>query len=254
MKSKKGSKKILALIPTRLNSRRLPAKALLPINNLPLIMHVYKRTLLAKKVDEAIICCDDPKISKVVKKYGAKVMLTSKHHPNGTDRICEAYKKIGKNYQLVVDVQGDEPLISPLHIDEVINYHLKNKDADIILPNLKVKPINNTNLVKIVSNRKNEVLYISRANLPYEFRQKVSYLKKHLSIVSFKPEALLKFGNSKRAETEKAEDIELLRALDVGLKIKTLNLKGDSFSVDVFEDYTTAQDRIMRDRYLKFYR
>ena len=72
--------------------------------------------------------------------------------------------------------------------------------------------------------------------------------------MSFKPEALLKFGNSKRAETEKAEDIDLLRALDVGLKIKTLNLKGDSFSVDIFEDYTKVQDRIMRDRYLKFYR
>ena len=121
MKNKTGSKKILALIPTRLSSRRLPAKALLPINNLPLIIHVYKRTLLAKKIDEAIICCDDLKISNAVKKYGAKVMLTSKHHINGTDRICEAYKKIGKNYQLVVDVQGDEPLISPLHIDKVIN-------------------------------------------------------------------------------------------------------------------------------------
>ena len=136
--------------------------------------------------------------------------------------------------------------------DEVII--LAGKDKGKIGKIIKVKPINNTNLVKIVSNRKNEVLYISRANLPYEFRQKVSYLKKHLSIVSFKPEALLKFGNSKRAETEKAEDIELLRALDVGLKIKTLNLKGDSFSVDVFEDYTKAQDRISRDRYLKFYR
>ena len=87
------NKKILALIPTRLNSRRLPAKALLPINNLPLIIHVYRRTLLSKMVDEAIICCDDKKILNVAKKYGAKAMLTSKHHQNGTDRICEAYKK-----------------------------------------------------------------------------------------------------------------------------------------------------------------
>ena len=89
----KNKKKILVLIPTRLNSRRLPAKALLPINNLPLIMHVYKRVKLSKKVDDVIICCDDTKISKVVKKFGANVMLTSKHHQNGTDRICEGYKK-----------------------------------------------------------------------------------------------------------------------------------------------------------------
>ena len=87
-------KKILALIPTRLNSRRLPAKALLPINNIPLVMHVYKRTLLSKNIDEAIICCDDKKIFNVVKKFKAKVIMTSKLHQNGTDRICEALKKL----------------------------------------------------------------------------------------------------------------------------------------------------------------
>ena len=246
--------KVLVLIPTRLNSRRLPAKALLPINNLPLIMHVYKRVKLAKKVDDVFICCDDKKISKVVSKYGAKTILTSKHHPNGTDRICEAYRKIGKKYNLVVDVQGDEPLISPLHIDKVIEFHKNSDEADIILPNLKIPSTNNTNIVKIVSNKKNDVLYISRANIPYEFKSKVKFIKKHLSIVSFKPEALIKFGKSDRSETEKTEDIELLRALDIGLKIKTLNLKGDSFSVDIFEDYKKAQIQISKDRYFKFYR
>jgi 3-deoxy-manno-octulosonate cytidylyltransferase (CMP-KDO synthetase) len=250
----KNKKKIIALIPTRLNSIRLPAKALLPINNLPLIMHVYKRVKLSKKISDVIICCDSNKIAKVVKSYGAKVMLTSSHHQNGTDRICEAYKKIGKKYDLIVDVQGDEPLISPLHIDKVIDYHLKNQSADIILPNLKVKVSNNTNLVKIVSNKKNEVMYISRANIPYQFKNKVPYFKKHLSIISFKPEALLQFGKSSHSAFEKSEDIELLRALDIGLKIKTLNLTGDSFSIDVFEDYTKAQLQIKKDRYLKFYR
>ncbi len=247
--------KVLALIPTRLNSRRLPAKALLPINNIPIIIHVYRRTLLSKYVDEAIICCDDKKILKVAKKFGAKAMITSKHHPNGTDRICEAYKKIRNNYQLIVDVQGDEPLISPRHIDKVINYHLKNKkNVDIVLPNLKIKATNNTNLVKIVSNSKNDVLYISRANIPHEFKNKVTFFKKHLSVISFKPEALIKFGKSKRSEPEKVEDIELLRALDVGLKMKTINLIGDSFSIDIFEDYTKAQAQLTRDRYFKFYK
>ncbi len=251
---KKNKKKILALIPTRLNSSRLPAKALLPINNLPLIMHVYKRAKLSKLIDDVIICCDDTKIYKVVKKYGAKVILTSKNHHNGTDRICEGYKKIKKKYDLIVDIQGDEPLISPVHIDKVIEFHLKNKDVDIILPNLKIKSVNNTNIVKIVSNKKNEVLYISRANIPYEFKSKIKSIKKHLSIVSFKPSALIRFGKSERSEIEIVEDIELLRALYIGLKIKTLNLKGDSFSIDVFEDYSRAQAQITRDRYFKFYK
>tara|TARA_Y100001970_G_scaffold74718_1_gene94712 strand:+ start:9205 stop:9963 length:759 start_codon:yes stop_codon:yes gene_type:complete len=250
----KNKKKVIALIPTRLNSRRLPAKALLPINNIPIIIHVYRRTLISKLVDDAVICCDDVKILKAAKKFGAKAILTSKHHPNGTDRICEAYKKISKNYDLIVDVQGDEPLISPVHIDKVIKYHFKNKDVDIVLPNLRIKPTNNTNLVKIVSNSKNDVLYISRANIPHEFRNKVKHFKKHLNVISFKPESLIKFGKSKRSETEKVEDIELLRALDIGLKIKTLNLAGDSFSVDLFEDYTKAQAQLARDRYFKFYK
>lgn len=250
----KKKPQVLALIPTRMNSSRLPAKALLPLNNIPLIIHVYKRTLLSKKITDAIICCDDSKILKVAKKYKAKAILTSRHHPNGTDRICEAFKNIKKKYDLVVDVQGDEPLISPVHIDKVIDHHLKNLQYDIILPNLKVKSVNNTNLVKIVSNLKNEILYISRANIPYEFKKNVKFLKKHLSIISFKPKSLIKFGQSSRSELEKTEDIELLRALDIGLKIKTLNLSGDSFSVDIFDDYLKAQDSISKDRYFKFYK
>jgi len=247
---------ILVLIPTRLNSRRLPAKALLPINNLPLVMHVYKRALLSKRVSDVFICCDDIKIQKAVKRYGVKAIMTSKHHENGTERICEAFKKIKNNqkYKFVLDVQGDEPLISPNHIDKVIQFHEKNLDADIILPSLNIRPTNNTNIVKIVSNSQNEVMYISRANIPYEFKNKTKNIKKHLSIISFKPKALLAYGKSKVSEFEKIEDIELLRALDLGLKIKNLNLKGDSFSVDVFEDYAKAQIKIKKDKYFKFYK
>lgn len=247
---------VLALIPTRLNSRRLPAKALLPINNLPLVIHVYRRAKLAKNINDVIICCDDKKIYNEAKKYGAKVMMTSKHHQNGTDRICEALGKIKKkyNYKLIVDIQGDEPLLSPLHIDQVVDFHKKNLEADIILPNLKIKAVNNTNLVKIVTNKKNEVIYISRANIPYQFKEQLNYYKKHLSIISFKPEALLKYGKSKISDLEKIEDVELLRALYIGLKIKTLNLKGDSFSIDVFEDYTKAQSVMSQDKYFKIYK
>ena len=106
-----------------------------------------------------------------------------------------------KKYQLIVDVQGDEPLLNPVHVDKVIK-HLKNQNIDIVSPNLKIQT-NNTNIVKIVSNKKNEVLYISRANIPYEFRSRVKYFKKHLSIVSFKPESLIQFSQSKRSDIKK---------------------------------------------------
>ena len=80
-------------------------------------------------------------------------------------------EKLKKKYDLVVDVQGDEPLVSPDHIDKVISYHLKNLNTDIVLPNLKIKSVNNTNIVKLVTNEKNEVLYLSRANIPYQFKK-----------------------------------------------------------------------------------
>tara|TARA_A100001015_G_C15025430_1_gene730235 strand:- start:1866 stop:2621 length:756 start_codon:yes stop_codon:yes gene_type:complete len=247
-------KKVLVLIPTRLNSQRLPAKALLPIHKLPLIIHVYRRAKLSKKVDEVVICCDDKKIFNVARKFGAKAIITSKHHLNGTERICEVFKKIKKKYDLVVDVQGDEPLVSPDHIDKVISYHLKNLGTDIVLPNLKMKTGNNTNIVKLVTNKKNDVLYLSRANIPYQFNKKNEYIKKHLSVISFTPEALIKFAKAEKSSLEAIEDIELLRALDIGLKIKTLNLSGDSFSVDIFEDYSKAQYRIKKDKYFKLYK
>ena len=248
------TKKIVGLIPVRLGSTRLPAKALLPINNLPLIIHVYKRAKLSKKLDDVIICCDDNKIAKVAKKYGAKILLTSKHHLNGTERICEAYKILKKKYDFIVDIQGDEPFISPHHIDEVIKFHLKNSDVDIILPTLKINSVNNTNIIKVVTDLKNKVLYLSRANIPYEFKKVNKYIRKHLSIISFKPEALIKFSKSTQTVLEKIEDVELLRALELGMKIKSLTLKGDSFSVDVIDDYNKAKIEIKTDKFYKLYK
>ncbi len=244
---------IIGLIPSRLKSRRLPFKALLPINNIPLVIHTYKRAKMSKLLDKVKICCDDKKILSVAKKYKADAILTSTHHSNGTERISEAYLKIKKKYDFIVDIYGDEPLISPLHIDQVIDFHIKNPDADIILPYFNIKNTNNTNIVKLVVNKKKELMYLSRANVPFEFRSKPKYIKKHISILSFKPEALKKFSKHPRTTLEKIEDIELLRALEIGLKVKTLELKGDSFSIDVVKDYHKAKKKMSGDQFFRFY-
>ena len=244
----------IGLIPTRLNSTRLPQKALLPINNIPLIIHTYKRAKLSKKLKDVYICCDDLKIKKVAEKYGAKVIITSKNHTNGTERINEAYIKLKKKYDFVVDIQGDEPLISPYHIDQIVNFHEKNKLTDIILPTLQIKPTNNTNIVKVILNNKNEVMYLSRANLPFSFKKDLKKSLKHLSIISFLPQSLQKFCKNKKTYHESIEDIELLRALEIGLKIKSLRLKGDSFSVDVYDDYKKANLKMSKDKFFKIYK
>jgi 3-deoxy-manno-octulosonate cytidylyltransferase (CMP-KDO synthetase) len=247
--------KVLGLIPTRLGSTRLPFKPLLEINNIPLIIHTYKRALISKSLDDLYICCDDIKIANVAKKFKAKYIMTSKNHNNGTERITEAYIKLKSHkFDFVLDIQGDEPLVSPLHIKKIIDFHKKNKNADIILPTLKIRSADNTNLIKIVKNNKDEVMYLSRAKIPLEFKSRTKFFLKHLSIISFKPTALIKFSKSKKTYLEKIEDIELLRALEIGLKIKNINMIGDSFSVDVHEDYVNAIEKFKTDKYLKRYK
>ena len=246
--------KAIGLIPTRLNSTRLPQKALLQINDIPLIIHTYKRAKLSKKLDDVYICCDDEKIKLVAEKYGANVLITSKNHTNGAERINEAYKKLKKKYDFVVDIQGDEPLISPYHIDDVINFHVNNMDADIILPTLQIKPTTNTNIVKVLLNNKNEVLYLSRADIPLAYKKDKKKSLKHLSILSFKPSALEQFSKAKKTYLESIEDIELLRALEIGLKIKSVKLTGDSFSVDVYDDYKKANLKMSKDKFFKIYK
>ena len=243
--------KVLGLIPCRLSSKRLPQKPLLKINGVPLIIHTYLRAKKSKKFDDLIICCDDKKILKIATKYNAKAILTSKKHKNGTERIYEGYCKIKKKYDFIVDIQGDEPLLDPKHIDKVIEFHKKNRSTGIILPSLKKNNINSKNIVKVVATDDGSVLYLSRSSAPFYFRKKEKTLLKHLSIISFKPEALKKFFFSKQTKLEKIEGVELLRALELGIQIKTLILKGDSFSVDIKQDYKKAKNFMKRDKFFK---
>lgn len=245
--------KVIGLIPSRLKSSRLKHKSLLKLGSIPMVIHTYLRAKLAKELDEVIICCDDEKIREVCKKYNAKSIMTSQKHINGTERISEAYLKIKKKFDLIVDIQGDEPLIDPNNIDKVINFHKKNLSADIILPTLRSYKKSSKNIVKVLINNKKDVIYLSRYNLPFNFKKKNNFYLKHLSIISFKPNKLIQFYNSKPTFSEKIEGIELLRALEIGMKIKTTILEGDSFSVDVKEHYNKAKKFILNDQYYKKY-
>jgi 3-deoxy-manno-octulosonate cytidylyltransferase (CMP-KDO synthetase) len=247
--------KAVGLIPTRFNSRRLPGKSLKMIGSFPMIIHTYLRSKIAKSLDKVYICCDTKEVFQVAKKYNADVILTSKNHKQGGDRIYEAYSKLKKKYDQVIDIQGDEPLIDPKNIDYVVKYHRKNKKYDIILPNLKTKYSRDPNLVRLIFNKHKEVLYLTRSDTPYHFVSKTDKIFKHLSVISFKPQALKSFANyCHKSKLENLEDIELLRAIDLGLKIKTFSLKGDSFSIDIFKNLIQARKRIKFDKYYKIYK
>ena len=122
------------------------------------------------------------------------------------------------------------------------------------MPHLLVENLNNPNIVKIVADKKDNVLFLSRAQIPFAFKILSKKIKKHLSIISFLPESLIKYSKTKKTNLEQIEDIELLRALEIGLKIKTIKLKGDSFSVDILNDLKNAKLKMKDDKIFKIYK
>ena len=187
-------KKILGLIPIRYNSKRLHGKALLYIDHLPMAVHVYRRTKMSNLLDDVIVCCENKKVYEVLKKYNCKSIFTSKNHKNGTERIAEAYKKIKKKYDLVVDIQGDEPLIDPKQIDKVIKFHLKNFSSDVVVPSLKIPLSEDHNVVKIVKDRNLNVLYDEDENPT----QTINFVQNRAVIFPghIKHKSLLNYGNN----------------------------------------------------------
>lgn len=242
---------VMGFIPARLNSSRLPKKALLKIDGLPMIIHTLKRAKLSKKLNEVIVCTDSKVILELVKSYGGKAVLTSSSHKNGTERIYEGSKKF--KFDLCIDIQGDEPFVDPKHIDKVVAFHKKNINFDIVVPHLEFNSPESPNIVKITKDKYNKVINMSRAVIPYPFVSKPRMYLKHLSIVSFKPKALKDFSKVGVSNLEKIESVELLRALENQFKVGTFKLIGDSFSVDIKEDFEKAKKQMKNDKIRKFY-
>ena len=157
--------KSIGLIPVRLESKRLPGKALLDLDGLPIIVHTAKRAQLSKLLDEAYVCTDSKEIIKVCKKNKIKTIKTKKNFFNGTERIASVAPKF-KN-SIIVDIQGDEPLIKPNYIDKLIKFHKKiiNK-AEIIIPTIEMRHDSDSTNVRVLKSKSNRVLFLSRANNP----------------------------------------------------------------------------------------
>jgi len=246
-------KKII-LIPTRMNSTRLPAKALLEIEGKPIIIHTFKRAQMSNLADDVYVCTDSEKIINVCKKYKAKFIKTKSSHKNGTERIAEAAVKLDlKNQDIVIDVQGDEPLINPEDIDKTIKFFLKN-NFDIVVPHINLNKRNNLNIVKILVDNKKFIKWMSRLDIPNYFKTNKILLKKHLSIIVFKINALLRYSKLKMGYFEKIESIELLRAIENGMSLGSNKINSDSFSVDVIEDFRKAKVYLKKDKIRKMYK
>jgi 3-deoxy-manno-octulosonate cytidylyltransferase (CMP-KDO synthetase) len=243
---------IVGLIPVRLESSRLPNKAILNIADMPIILHVAKRAQMSKSLDKIVVCTDSYKVCELCVENKVDVILTNNAHKNGAERIAEAANILNlDNQTIIVDIQGDEPLLKPYMIDNVVSYLLKNKFFDIIVPYIVISGEESHNKVKLVTSG-NNVIYMSRRNLPYPFLKTTIY-KKHLSIIAFRREALSKFAASKPTPLEEIEGIELLRGIEIGLKIGTFEEFGETLSVDTKEDYERVKRMMLKDEiYMEF--
>jgi len=247
---------IIAVIPARYGSTRFPGKALVDIKGRPMIQWVYERTKRSELIDRVIVATDDERILRAVKSFGGEAIMTSSHHASGTDRIAEVVKSI--ECALVVNVQGDEPLIQPAMIDEAISPLVY--DASIPMGTLcrKIEDREEAfdpNVVKVVFDRNNFALYFSRAPIPWDrdsWAGKGSWkefsldgpLYKHIGIYVYRRDFLLNYSSMPQTALEAVEKLEQLRALEHGFRIKTVVTEHDSFGVDIPDDLGKILTRI----------
>ena len=242
--------KVVGLIPARLESSRLPNKAILDICGLPMIVHTLKRTLMAKFLDEVYVATDSDIIAKVVKEHGGKIIMTSSEHKTGSDRIAEAAKNIDAD--IIVNIQGDEALVDPVYIDKGVK-GLVNSDAQVSILLTSYSKKNSPSDIKAVVNLKNEIMYLSRTDIPSDSRVKVDEVLKGYHIVSFRKEFLLKYAQMNQTPLEKIEYNEYLRILENGYKIQGVMVESDAISVDTLEDLDYVRKAMLNDKLFKIY-
>lgn len=244
------SLKIIGVIPARYDSTRFPGKALADILGKPMIQHVYERVKSAALLNDLIVATDDKRIMEAVKKFNGKAVLTGKHD-SGTDRIAEAVKKL--DVDIIANIQGDEPLIEPAMVEQVVSPFLS--DSSIAMSTLvseitDASDLCNQNIVKVVTDNKDFAVYFSRSPIPFprdnmensNTCKPVASFLKHIGIYAYTKEFLLKFTSLPQGQLEKTEKLEQLRAIENGYRIKVIKTKFDSIPVDIPEDINKVKD------------
>lgn len=243
--------KVIGMVPARLESSRLPQKALIDIEGLPMVIHTCKRVQLAKKIDAVYLVTDNDLIRQEGERYGIKVIMTGTHHKTGSDRLAEACKNI--ECDIVVNVQGDEPLVDPEHIDAIVEPLLKDPSVDIAVGVTPYSKKNSFSDIKSVIDLDGNIMYCSRNDLPSDARTSVKEMLKMCFIVPFRKEFLLKFSSWKSTPLESVEYNEYLRALEHGVKIRAVRIDGAKISVDTPSDLIEVRELMKKDLIKKRY-
>ncbi|WP_144645535.1 3-deoxy-manno-octulosonate cytidylyltransferase [Priestia megaterium] len=241
-------KRVLGVIPARYKSTRLPGKPLVEILGKPMIQRTYEQAKKSKALDDLIVATDDERIIEFCESVAIPVTKTSEDCLTGTDRVAEVAEKL--DYDLYVNIQGDEPVIDPVAIDEVVksyNYH-----GDEYLAYNLYKEIENeeefmsNTCIKVLVNENNELLYMSRYPVPFNKSTEKVKANKQVCVYGFTKKALSIFAASTKTRNEKYEDIEILRFLDLNYKVKMMEVNYDSIAVDVPEDVKKVEEFLLR--------
>jgi len=248
--------KVCAIIPARYGSTRLPGKPLLKINDKTIIQMVYERCKEVDLLERVVVATDDERIYTEVVSFGGECVMTSPNHKSGTDRIAEVAKSL--DVDVVVNVQGDEPLISPESIKQAIIPFFENKD--IVMTTLKTRidsreELFNPNVVKVVCDKFGYALYFSRLPIPYgktvemgyPFKVEEEMLKnyfKHIGLYAYKSDFLIKLSEMSPTFLEEREGLEQLRVLENGYKIFVVETEYNSIGIDTEEDYINLKKRL----------
>lgn len=243
--------KAIGMIPARLESRRLPDKALVDILGMPMIVHTCKRAAMAKQLAEVYLATDSNKIQEVAEKHGIKAIMTSPSHTCGSDRIAEAIQNIFCD--IVVNIQGDEPLVYPDHIDAIVQSLEENSEIKCALGVTDYYKKNSPSDIKAVMDLQGNVLYCSRSDLPSAVYTPVEKLAKLSFLVAFRKSFLLQYATWPPTPLEQIEYNEYLRILEHGEKIRAVKIDGAKISVDTVEDLEVVRRLMVEDELRHMY-
>jgi 3-deoxy-manno-octulosonate cytidylyltransferase (CMP-KDO synthetase) len=238
----------IAIIPARYASTRLPGKPLVALAGKPMIERVWERVRRAKKISRVIVATDDERIIRAVAAFGGEAVMTRSEHRSGTERVAEvAATTVREGEEIFVDVQGDEPLIEPVAIDTAVEAVESDESASVAtlaVPIARPADIMDPNVVKVVLDFDGNALYFSRAPIPWvRDRNAPVHARhlKHLGLYAFRRAALLDFPTLPLGDLERIEQLEQLRWMENGYKIRVAETPHDSISVDVPEDVSRIE-------------
>jgi 3-deoxy-manno-octulosonate cytidylyltransferase (CMP-KDO synthetase) len=254
MMAKVKNPKFIGIIPARYGSTRFPGKPLVKILGKSLIQRTYENSLLCKMLDDVIVATDDDRIYKHVIDFGGQAVMTSEAHPTGTDRLAEVLQTHYKNksLEIIVNIQGDEPTLEPSVIQAIIE--ILNADPQAVMSTAVVKidseeEAYSTSVNKCVIDQDNNALYFSRSLIPGnksgKYRSDLTYYK-HLGIYAYRPQFLLKYATLPQTPLQLAEDLEQLKVLENGYRLKAAVVKSSCIGVDKPEDIQKVEQYLCK--------